>query len=517
MSTDHAYQRLQYLLLQELDQQRWKPGQRLPSIRQLCQQHGLSKATVLHALQRLEASGRIEARSRSGYFVRQNTPAELTPLPLRQAQPPTPAPVNVSELLADIMQRGAAFDLLPRELQQQQSIPGIQILNRSIGRALRQQQGVTHLHYDEPAGYWPLRQQLALRYQNDGCALTAEDLCITSGCQHALFLALKACCNKGDLVAVESPGFYGVLQLLEQLELRVLEIPASPVTGMDLEWLEKAARQWPIRACVVTPAFATPTGSLMPVEQQKKLLQLAEQMDFTLIEDDIYRELGFYSRPSPLKALDQQGRVILCGSFSKTLSRDLRLGWIHAGRWQSQVVRLKLVTQLASSRFVQQGLAAYLEDGHYDRHLRQRCITLQQQSEQLMQELETLWPQGLHFSRPQGGLCLWAEWQQPLDSLQLYHQALQASLVITPGPLFSASGQFGQALRLSFTQPCTGKRYQALQDLRKLINELSGTPASGRFASTTTARQSVRGFCEGSAERRLSGGAGSSHPTAPQD
>ena len=470
MPADYAYSQLERWLLQELNNQRWVPGERLPSVRQLCHEKNLSKATVLHAFQRLEASGKIEARPRSGYFVCHTPAPTLSARPLQQATPPFPAPVNVSELFSDIMQRGAAFDLLPRDAQhQEQSTPGIEILNRSIGRALRQLQGATHQHYDEPAGYWPLRQQLALRYQKDGCSLAADDFCITSGCQHALFLALKACCNKGDLVAVESPGFYGVLQLLEQLELKVLEIPASPVTGMDLDWLETAAQQWPIRACVITPSFATPTGAAMPLEQQKKLLGLAEVLDFTLIEDDIYRDLAFYERRTPLKALDQQGRVILCGSFSKSLSRDLRLGWIHAGRWQSQVVQLKLVTQLASSRFVQQGLAAYLQDGHYDRHLRQRCAALQQNSKQLMAALAEHWPDGLHFSRPQGGLSLWAEWQQPLDTLQLYQPALEAGLVITPGSLFSASGQFRQALRLSFTHPCKGRRYQALENLKQLL------------------------------------------------
>lgn len=182
---------------------------------------------------------------------------------------------------------------------------------------------------------------------------------ITSGCQHALFLALKACCKAGDLVAVESPCFYGTLQLLEFLQLRVLEIPSTPAKGMQLDLLENALERWSIQACIITPAFATPTGALMPKAQQQRLLELAEQQDFAIIEDDIYRELSFYQRLTPLKAIDTNGRVILCGSLSKTLSRDLRLGWIEAGRWHTQVLQMKLVTQLASSRFMQQGVTEF--------------------------------------------------------------------------------------------------------------------------------------------------------------
>lgn len=473
MTSDPVYLQLERWLLAELANRRWQPGERLPSVRRLCQDRQVSKATVLHAYSRLEASGRIQARERAGYFVCHEKSSAATPDRPALARPPLPAPVNVSQLFSDLMRRGAAFDLLPRNRQTESLEPGLQILNRCIGRALRQQKGAAHQHYDEPTGHLPLRQQLALRYQRDGCPMQAEDLCITSGCQHALFLALMACCRKGDLVAVESPGFYGVLQLLEQLELRVLEIPSSPVSGMDMDWLEQAASRWPIKACVVTPAFATPTGALMPDSHRSRLLKLAERLDFTIIEDDIYRELGFHSRPLPLKALDHNERVILCGSFSKSLSRDLRLGWIHAGRWQAEVEHLKLVTQLAGSQFLQQGLTRFLQEGHHDRHLRQRTRLLQDQQQQLVNALQQA-PAPLAFTQPQGGLCLWAEWSGPVDTLALYRPALDAGLVITPGPLFSASGQFRQALRLSFSQPFDSRRREALQRLKHLLH--SRTP-----------------------------------------
>lgn len=475
MADEFAYRQLENWLLQGLSRQRWMAGDRLPSVRQLCREKGVSKATVLHAYERLERLGRVEARPRSGYFVCPDADKGEQSERQRPAQTElAPVPVNVSEVFSDIMLRGAAFDLLPREQQREEVPVGVVQLNRCLGRALRQRKGSVHQHYDEPAGYLPLRQQLALRYSRDGCQLTAEDLCITSGCQHALFLALRVCCRPGDVVAVETPGFYGVLQLLEQLGLKVLEIPASAVNGMDLDCLEQALQQWPIRACVVTPSFATPTGALMPTAQQQRLLALAERHDVTIIEDDIYRELSFYGRRSPLKAGDRQQRVVLCGSFSKTLSRDIRLGWVAGGRWQKAIIHLKMITQLAGSRFVQQGMSEFLSEGGYDRHLRQRSAQLLQQSRDLIQALQRLWPgDAIYHTTPSGGLCLWLELPQPIDTLALYNPALQAGIVITPGPLFSASGQYANALRLSFSQPLTDERLQALEVLRQLLQTQS--------------------------------------------
>lgn len=472
MKQDYAYLELEAWLYAQLQAGRWQVGERLPSVRHLCREKTLSKATVMHAYQRLEAQGRIEARPRSGYFVCE-LPGSAQELPVPESTViPGPVPVNSSELLTDIMLQGAAFDLLPGG-QPTPFSTGLMLLNRSIGRALRQSRGTAHQRYEEPAGYLPLRQTLAQRYQRDACQASAEQFCITSGCQNALFLALKACCKPGDLVAVESPGFYGVIQLLEQLQLKAVQIPVHTQTGIDLNALERALQHWPIRACVVTPSFATPSGSLMPEAHQRRLIALANLHEITLIEDDIYRELSFAGRLSPLKALDDQDRVILCGSYSKTLSRDLRLGWVLSKRWHKRIVYLKLITQLASSHFVQQGLNDYLISGDYDRYLRQRISELYRQAQEWMQALRSRWSERIHFELPQGGLCLWVEWRQPIDTLALYTLAQSQGVAITPGPLFSVSGDFRQALRLSFAQACSLRHQSALDSLQVLMDQQS--------------------------------------------
>ncbi|NRP28583.1 putative HTH-type transcriptional regulator YjiR [Marinobacterium sp. xm-d-420] len=465
MESEYRYQKLENWLLQGIVEQRWRLGERLPSIRTLCQEQGLSKATVQHALQRLEAQGLLEARPKAGYFVALQPDGVKKPLSRSRIE--APRPVNVSDLLLDIMRRSAAFDLLP-DLHSGDLPPGIVALNRSIGRSLRRQKGEDYQYYDEPAGNLLLREQLSLHVSRRGWVVSPDQLCITSGCQHALFLALMASCERGDVVAVESPGFYGVLQLLEQLDLRVVEVPTSAETGMDIGALEEVLERWKVKACIVSPAFATPGGALMPLESKQRLLALAERHNLAVIEDDIYADTALGVAPDPLKALDSYNRVILCSSFSKCLSRDLRLGWVSGARWHDRIQHLKLVTQLASSRSLQQGVAEFIADGGFAAHLRRQRHELRANRDRLIAELHA-WPGEVRVSTPRGGLAVWVELPQDVDTLAAYPRGLEQEVVITPGPLFSVSGQFANCLRISLAHPWNASRTQALRRLPALL------------------------------------------------
>ncbi|WP_204903076.1 PLP-dependent aminotransferase family protein [Microbulbifer mangrovi] len=465
MSDTFRYQELESWLERGIRELRWREGERLPSIRMLCGERGLSKATVQHALQRLEARGLVEARPKAGYFVCVRS-SDLGQ-PLSRARIEAPRPVSVSDLLLDIMGRSAAFDLLP-ELRCGDLPPGVVALNRSIGRALRRPAQGSYQYYDEPAGDEGLRAQLALHLSRRGWRVGLDRLCITSGCQNALFLGLMASCSRGDVVAVESPGFYGVMQLIEQLELQVVEVPTGNDSGMDVDALEEVLKRWKVRACIVSPAFATPGGASMPESAKRRLLALADQYDLAVIEDDIYADTAFGPVPDPLKALDDNDRVILCSSFSKSLSRDLRLGWISGGRWHERILQLKLVTQLASSRSLQQGVAEFMADGGYASHLRRQRTGLRERRDQLIAMLSR-WPGQVRVSVPRGGLAVWAELSASVDTLEVYPKALEQGVVITPGPLFSSSGQFRNCLRISFAHDWNGARRDALTSLPGLL------------------------------------------------
>lgn len=473
MAESYRYQQLESWLREGIVQRRWRAGDKLPSVRELCSTKQLSKATVQHAYQRLEAQGLIKAVPKSGYFVAAS-PSKRDSAPLHRkglnGQALRPVPVNTSAVVDDIMRRGAAFDLLP-DLQGLDADSGLLALNRAVGRALRQHRQAAHHYYDAPEGNELLREQLALRYQRLGVAISAADLLVTQGCQHGLFLALMACCEPGDVVAVESPGFYGSLQLLSQLKLKVLEIPADPANGIDVNILEEQLARWPVKACVVTPNFATPTGAVMPAASSIELVELANRYDFALIEDDIYGDLGFRERPEPLKALDTQERIILCSSLSKSLSRDLRLGWVEGARWRERIAHLKLITVLASSQYTQQGVADFIREGEYERFLRRQRLQLLTQRDQWAQAISEVWQDDVSYTLPEGGMALWVSLPESVDTLTAYNRALAEGIVITPGALFSTTTRFNNYLRISFAQPLSTKRHYALASLAAILRD----------------------------------------------
>ncbi len=439
-------------------------GERLASIRQLSNDSGLSKNTVIQALHLLESKNFIESRPKSGFFVANQIRREEPRKPNFDSFEPTQ--VNVPEMFQDIMMRSAAFDILPHE-QAPAPTSSLVTLHRHINKAMRYQATKKSNYYDEPIGNINLRSELKDMYRPAGVLRTAADFCITSGCQHSLFLALMATCKPGDNVAVESPGFYGVLQLLQQLQLNVIEIPSSPSSGFDVEAFASALVTWEIKACVVTPAFATPSGAEMRESCKGHLIALANQYDIAVIEDDIYGDLGFNIRPTPLKALDTQERVILCSSISKSLSRDLRIGWIIGGRWHEEIIKLKLVNNLANSQAIQLGLSSFISEGHYKRHLQQKRQVLKQQRDQLIQNIHDCWPENVRFNTPNGGLALWVETHPDADMQSLYYSLLSDKIVITPGVLFSTTKQFNNYLRLSFNHPTTGNREKAIKRIAK--------------------------------------------------
>ncbi len=464
---DYLYLKLVRELSEEIHSGQRAVGERMPSVRQLSSERGVSKSTVLAGYDRLEADGWIEARPRSGYFVAARTTTYSNLRKPGPSQPQsTPLPVTAGQVFVDIMEQGAAFDLIATT----DSTPGNDHLRRCLARAQRQQSKAEQVNYGEPAGLLSLRQQLVLRVAQGGSRVSADELIVTSGCQHALLLALMATTQRGDVVAVESPGFYGVFQLLEALGLKVLELPSSAETGLSIDALALALQHWDIKTLVVSPCFSTPTGASMPDAHKQRLLELTLPRQINVIEDDIYADLGFsHPRPRTLHSFDNSGSVLLCSSFSKSLSRDLRLGWILPGKFRERVKQLKLLTTLASSQAQQRGICSYLEEGGFDRHLRLRRQQLQQQYHQLLDLIRQHLPMARSCSQPQGGLSLWLELPETLDTLERYKAARAQGLILTPGRLFTAQDRYRNTLRISFAYPWTDERIDAMRRLGKLL------------------------------------------------
>lgn len=175
-----------------------------------------------------------------------------------------------------------------------------------------------------------------------GSVVTADDLVLTSGCHSALSLALLSVCQPGDIIAVESPCYYGTMQMLRGLGLKTIEIPTDPETGISIEALELALDQWPIKGVILVPNCNNPLGFIMPDARKRAVLNLAQRYDIVIFEDDIYGELATeYPRPRTIHSWDIDGRVMLCSSFTKTIAPGLRIGWIAPGRYYDKLLQMK--------------------------------------------------------------------------------------------------------------------------------------------------------------------------------
>jgi DNA-binding transcriptional MocR family regulator len=427
-----------------------RAGDRLPSIRQMSQTKKLSLTTVLQAYQVLEDQGIIEARPQSGYYVR---PMPQLPTVLAEPEPAVltdPGPVQVDELVMRVVRDA----MRPGQVQFGAALPAPELLptarvNHILARVARENLQANY-SVGVPEGMLELRTQVARRSLDLGCTLEPDDLVITCGCAEAIHLALQACCHPGDLVAVESPTYFGILQSLEALGLHALEIPTHSRDGISLDALSFALEHHPVKAVVVISNFSNPSGCCMPEENKRALVELLAQYQVPLIEDDIYGELAFSGqRPGVAKRYDRQGLVLLCSSFTKDISPSYRVGWIAPGRFRARVEQLKMATNIATAVLPQLAIARFLESGGYDRHLRSIRRAYAQKMAQMTQAVLNFFPSGTRVSSPAGGFVLWVQMPDEMDSLVLYQRALAAGITVAPGYIFSATPKYRNFIRLN--------------------------------------------------------------------
>ena len=465
------YEHLADELGQAIDRGALRAGDRLPSVRRLAQERSVSVATVLEAYLRLENAGLIEVRPKSGHFVRRRT--LLTAEPRAPRTCTTPSKVTVSDAYTKILEAMRDPELLPFGCATiDPSYLPIAALNRIVTQVVREMTTVG-ARYEGAPGLLTLRRQVARRAVEAGVAISEHDLCTTIGATEGLALALRAVARPGDVIAVESPAYFGVLQSIESLGMRALEIPASPRNGLDVSVFEDTIRSQPVRALVVAPTVSNPLGSIMPDDEREKLVRITRKHDLPIIEDDVYGELVFDgSRPRPLRSFagpSEDSNVVYVSSVSKTLAPGYRVGWIAGGRWHDQIVRLKYQTTLACPTLPGMAVAEFLASGGYDRHLRRLRTACSHNLERYREAIATQFPEGTRVSSPRGGFVLWVELPPGVDALALHEQALRKRIVIAPGPLFSARQRFANFIRISAGSPWSERIEEGLRTLARLI------------------------------------------------
>ncbi|MCY0389690.1 PLP-dependent aminotransferase family protein [Robbsia sp. Bb-Pol-6] len=449
------------------------PGERMPSVRALMRQHHVSLSTALQTFRHLEDAGWLEARPRSGYFVRLAPTSRLPGAsePDMRVAPAAARYVGLHERISSVIERAhAAPDALNLggATAAASLYPGAALQALAV-KLLRHHP--TLLTDTGGEGHCPaFRQALAHRAMSCGVVVAPQDIIVTNGAVEAMSLALRAVAQSGDTIAIESPAFFGLLQLLESLGLRALEIPTSPTTGISLEALDTALSAYGnVKAVVVVPHLQNPLGSVMPDARKAGLVTLCRRHGIAIVEDEPYRELLEHAEHvQPVKAWDRDGSVIYCVSLNKILAPGMRLGWMDAGRWSARVRMLKYAQTRHGDVLTQRVAAEFIGSGAYDRHLHRLRARLRVQRDATADAIARHFPAGTRLGVPPAGLLLWVELADGHSSEHLFHAALREGIRIAPGTIFSNSGRFDAFLRLSCAQPFDRDLDDALRRLGRL-------------------------------------------------
>lgn len=468
----YRYQGLIGEVRRPIDSGALQPGDALPSVRAMKQRAGVSAGTVLRAYRALEAQGVIESRPRSGFYVASSRALEAPVY--RDQSLSTARDVDAASLIRTVLSSTAdqatvqfgsaapAAELLPLAKLQRLS-------NRTVRHASRTAHLVT-----EPQGHKRLRQGIAQHMTSAGCAVNPDDIVVTNGCTEALMLALRAVTRPGDTVAIESPVYYGIPLILESLSLKVLELPTSPETGVDLQAVEEIARKGSAHAFVISANHHNPLGFVMPDGAKQALVDLLSASNVPLIEDDIYGDLthGQSARPRPLKAFDTAGTVLYCSSFSKTLSPAYRVGWIVSSRYFETILKLKMASSLANNGPAQLTVGEFLTTGQFFTHLRLLQHRAGVAVQRTLNAIDRDWPAEIRVNRPRGGILLWVELPERIDAQELHRRALALGISIAPGALFSDRSRFGHHFRLNCAQSWNDATHGAIRGLGQLLDAL---------------------------------------------
>lgn len=467
-SAQNLYEQIADRFEELITQGTLQSGDRLPSVRKLHRQLSVSISTVSEAYRLLEDRGLVIVRPQSGYYVK-------APIMIPEPDPSFP-PQQAHSVDTSIVYRVYADIDVPDMIKLGAAIPAPELLplakiDRLMGKIIRTHPEMIH-GYHVPDGCETLRHEVAKKLIDAGCGVAPEQIIITNGTTESVYLALQAVTKPGDTVAIESPCYYGLLQALESLHLKALELPTDPREGLSLEHLETVLQKSLVTACAVVSNFSNPLGCCMSDRKKQALVELLNKYHIPLIEDDIYGDLSFSDRrPKAIKAFDTVGRVLYCSSVSKTLSPSLRVGWLVAERYLVQIKKLKMVTNIMTSAIPQLTVAAFFANGGYERYLRKLRHTYYCQMSKMRRQISNYFPPQSRITKPQGGQVLWLQLPPNFDVMQLYEAALEYQISITPGIVFSPTNSYRNCLRLNFGLSWSEKCNSALEILGALAQK----------------------------------------------
>ena len=474
-SGDYLYRQVIDLINNNIDAGTLRPGDRLPSLRRMAERNGVSIPTVRQAYVELERQRKIESRPQSGFYVRALRTNEL----VRPARAGTVANKPVSVTCRTLMERVYdglyTPDITPLGIANPcMAHPAAKSLHRTMKRIMTRVEERA-ISYAPTLGEASLRRQIAYRYLDTvGSTVDPSEICITNGGQEALLLALKAVTQPGDIVAVESPTYHGLLELIDTLGLLAIEVETCPEEGVMVDALQQTLDAHDVKVCMFSTTLSNPLGVTMPEEQRAAIVDLIESRGLVLIEDDVYGDLLFDGkRPKPAAFYSRKGSVLTCGSFSKTAAPGYRIGWLVMGRFGEPVEGLKRSFSCSSGLLQQLTLSEFLATGDYDRYLKALRPVLQCNAERMRSAVAQHFPAQTRVSKPVGGSVLWLEMPRNVDAEQLFDNAIAAGISIAPGHIFAPRKRYSNFVRLSFGHPWSTEIDDAMTWLGAEVKRLS--------------------------------------------
>ncbi|MBC7982636.1 MAG: PLP-dependent aminotransferase family protein [Candidatus Obscuribacterales bacterium] len=465
------YERVAQRIETQIKKGTLRTNDRIPSVRNMSRTAGVSVATVVQAYVHLESAGLIASRPQSGFYVRADSAKQLPQPKARSVRALRPRSV-ASEVLDCCREALLRTDIVP--LNGAFTSPALYPTTR-LNTLIREVMRDHPWHAGEiiaPPGHEGLRRELAKRMSMLGTPTDASEVVITNGTMDALTLTLGVLCRHGDTVLVEAPTYFGILQAVEHLGLKLVEVPNHPGTGIDVEAVRRAVRSTKITAAVLMPNFNNPVGSLTPDDAKREIVAVLTGQNVPIVEDDIYGDLHYTgARPSSLRSFDEAGLVVSCGSISKTIALGFRLGWAVSSQFHEDITRAKFFSSVASPTLQQLVMARYYSGGGYERYLRRIRRLLAENVLHMSDAVARYFPAGTKVTRPAGGVVLWVELPQQVDGTELFRTALASRIGTLPGMVFSAKGDFRNYLRLNCGLPWTTTVQRAVQQLGKLASE----------------------------------------------
>ncbi|NOU50053.1 PLP-dependent aminotransferase family protein [Pseudoalteromonas sp. JBTF-M23] len=458
MSATPTYQRLANTIIDDILGEQYAMGDALPSLRVFMQLQQVSMTTALNCYRYLEQHGYAVAKPKQGYFVTRpyHTNGQYH-FPSFTATPTQPQNSNSDFLIPSQSFATAELD------EQLVDKAGFQKCWQYIGKDPSLTFG-----YADLRGESKLRHALCAHFVKQGFTTHPEQLVITNGCLDAVLLALETVSNKGDTILVPSPCYSGLLDMLNLLDRRVLEIPSTN-EGLDLKQVERALKKQRVTACIITANHQNPTGHSLSTVQKQKLAALAEQYCTPIIEDDVFRELSHSPViPLPIKHFDSSGWVLWCSSVSKTFAAGLRVGWCLPGRYYEQYIAQRKVRTLGVNLPTQLALARYIQQGYYQQHIAKVNRQLVNQLKTYSQVLTHDLPATCQTYIPTGGLVIWLSLGK-LNAAVLSDLLAQQHIFVRRGGDFTTTSEYQNCIRVNFGIVPTSETLAKLHQLVHII------------------------------------------------